>query len=697
MSARSLIAAAVLTLGVLTTQSPALAQAKAPNIKGEVIFDTFGVPHVYGKDEASVFFGFGYATVKNHGDLVVKLYGEARGKAAEYWGASEVENDQWILANGIYDRAKAWYAAEPVQFRANLDAFAAGMNAYAKAHPEKLDKSMLQVFPISGVDVMAHAHNLMNYGYVAPRQRTMGAALDLGSNAWAVMPQKSASGHTMLLANPHLPWAPSQLTYFEADLNGPGIKMYGATQVGLPVLRFAFNDRMGFTNTVNGITGATNYELTLSGDGYLYDGKVLPFETKTTTYRVRQADGSLKTETLVLRRSVHGPVFARKDGKTVALRVAGLDRSGGLRQYWDMGRSKSFAEYQAVMKRLDVPSFNIVYGDKEGHVQYLYNGVTPKRAEGDLKFWSGLVPGDTSKYLWTTLHTYEDLPKISDPATGYVHNTNDPPWVSTWPQAIQYKDYPSYFANNGPISLRAQQSNHLLADPAKITFDDFVARKLTTHVLMTDRVLDDLLAAAAGSADPEIQGAAAVLKAWDRTVDGKATGALLFETWARKFAGPQYNNDANYKVRWDPARPIDTPYGLKDPAQAVALLKEAAAETRTLYGAIDRPFGDVSRFALGKVDLPGNGGFGNTGVFHTITWGPMKDGKRIPLAGETWMSMVEFSTPIKAVGAMSYGNSTQPGSEHRSDQLQFMTAKTFRTLWFNRAEVEKHVEETVAY
>lgn len=690
--ARNLTIAVALAAGL--SAAPMAAQA-AP--KGEILYDTYGVPHVYGKDEASVFYGFGYATAQNHGDVVVKLYGQARGRAAEYWGPAEVESDKWVIANGVYERAREWYGKEPASFRANLDAFAAGMNAYAKAHPEKLDPSVLQVFPISGVDVMAHAHKLMNFNYVAPAARTLGSNADAGSNAWAVMPKKSASGNTLLLANPHLPWAPSQLTYFEADLNGPGIKMYGATQVGLPVLRFAFNDRMGFTNTVNNILGATNYELKLAEGGYLFDGKVRAFETKSTSLKVKQPDGTLRTEPLELRWSVHGPVFTRADGKTVAVRVAGLDRSGGLRQYWDMGKSKSFADYQAIMKRLQVPSFNIVYGDKEGHVQYLYNGILPKHPDGNVAKWSGLVPGDTSSTLWTETHPYEDLPKVIDPPSGYVQNTNDPPWVSTYPQAIQAKDYPAYMANNGPMSLRAQQSSHLMADRAKITFDDFVASKTTTRVLMTDRVLDDLLTAAALSADPEVLEAAAVLKAWDRTVNADAKGALLFEAWARKFAGPTYNNDANYRVRWDPARPIDTPIGLKDPAQAVAMLKTAAQEAKTNYGAIDRPFGEVSRFALGKVDLPGSGGFGNTGVFHVMTWSPLKDGKRTPVHGETWVSMVEFSTPIKAQGLMSYGNSTQPGSPHRSDQLDHLSKKTYRTLWTTRAEVEKNLEAKVPF
>ena len=137
--------------------------------------------------------------------------------------------------------------------------------------------------------------------------------------------------------------------------------------------------------------------------------------------------------------------------------------------------------------------------------------------------------------------------------------------------------------------------------------------------------------------------------------------------------------------------------GLKDPAAAVAMLKEAVAKTKQLYGAIDRPFGEVSRFHIGDVSVPANGGFGNTGVFRTITWGPMKNGERTPVHGETWVSMVEFGTPMKAVGLMSYGNSSQPGSRHNSDQLQLLADKKFRTLWISRADVEGHLEEKTAF
>ncbi|UAL09247.1 penicillin acylase family protein [Caulobacter segnis] len=663
--------------------------------RGEILWDSYGVPHIYGKDDAAVFYGFGWAQAQNHGDVVIHLYGEARGRAAEYWGESFADSDRWLLANDVPRRAASWYRAESAQFRANLDAFAEGINAYAKAHPDKIDPAVKVVLPVTGVDVMAHAHRLMQFIYIAPREKTLGGsnpAANAGSNAWAVAPSKSASGNAMLLANPHLPWPTSYFTYFEADLNGPGYQIYGATQVGLPVLRFAFNQRMGFTNTVNTLLGSTNYELKLADGGYVFDGKVLPFQTRQASFKIKGADGTLRTETLTIRSSVHGPVFDRPDGKTVALRVAGLDRPGGLSQYWEMGLSKSFAQFEKILRKLQVAKFNIVYADKEGHIQFLDNGILPKHDKGDLAYWNGFVPGDTSATLWTDILSYDDLPKVTDPASGFVQNANDPPWVSTWPQAIRYEDFPPYVAPNGPMSLRAQQSTHLLADKAKLSFEDFVARKHSHHTLMADRVLPDLIAAAQNDPDPEIQAAVALLKGWDRQTTGDSRAALLFETWAGKFAPNNFLVQANYKVKWSPADPIGTPSGVADPAKAVEFLKAAIVEAKAKYGAIDRPFGEVSRFAIDDVDLPGNGGFGNTGLFRTITWGPLKDGRRLPQHGETWVSMVEFSTPIKAVGLMSYGNASQPGSKHRADQLKHLSENTLRTLWTTRAEVEKNLE-----
>lgn len=702
----ALMGTAALAAAPASAKAPVKHAATAPQTGTQILWDSFGVPHIYAKTEAGGFYGFGYAQAQAHGDILLHMLGEARARAAEYWGEKFAKQDRWLVANGVPERSAQWFAQQTPQMRADLEAFAAGINAYAKANPDKIAPDMRQVLPVKGVDIMAHAHRLMNFVYIASDQRVLVDPATNnagGSNAWAVAPSRSASGHAMLLANPHLPWAPSILTYFEAQITAPGLAIYGATQVGLPVLRFGFNNNLGFTNTVNTIQGYTSYKLTLAGSGadggYVFDGKTLPFTTAQKSYKVKQADGSLKTETFTQRYTVQGPVFDLPGGKeTIALKVAGLDRPGVLQQYLDMGKAQDWAHFEKALRTVQAPMFNIVYADRAGHILYLDNGILPVHKQGgSYGDWVKPVAGNTSDTLWKDVHSYDDLPKVFDPASGFVQNANDPPWLATFPRVLDPKTWPSYVSAIGPMSQRAQMSVKLLSQTPKLSFDDFVSRKLTTRSLMADRMLPDLLSAAKDSTDPDIQAAVALLSGWDHQDNADSRGALLFETWALLFAPNNFTSQANYAVKWTLDDPLETPRGLKDPAAAVAMLKQAVAKTRQLYGAIDRPFGEVSRFHLGSVNLPGNGGFGNTGVFRTITWGPMKNGERTPQHGETWVSMVEFSTPMKAVGMMSYGNASQPGSPHNADQLQFLTNKTFRTLWIDRKDVEAHLESTTKF
>lgn len=674
--------------------------------RNEILWDTYGVPHIYGTSQQAVFFGYGYAQAQSHGDEILRLYGEARGKGAEYFGPAFEETTLWLVRNEVPSRSKVWYDAQEPGFRASLDAFAKGINDYAAANPGAIANDVKVVLPVSGLDVVAHAHRLMNFVYVAGPQRIGGegdmteeemlrieqqAALagDDGSNTWALAGSKTASGHTMLLQNPHLSWTTPFFTYYEAHLVSPDMEIYGATQIGLPIIRFAFNQQMGISNTVNGMVGSTTYKLTPKDGGYLFDGAVKPFEVKTGSYKVKQADGSLVEKTIEMKSSVHGPVFERKDGSLTALRVAGLDRPGMLKQYFDMVTANSYADFTAAMKRLQVPTFNISYADRDGNIEYVFNGIAPKRPSGDIDFWQGLVPGDTSEFLWTDVHPYEDLPRVTNPAAGFVQNTNDPPWFPSWPTPIKASDYPPYLATQEPESMRAQMALKMIAENEKISFDTFRDLKQSTRSLLADRTLPDLLAAAKADADPDMQAAVKLLSEWDRNFSADSRAALLFEEWARLFAGPRFVDVKNYAVPFSTENATSTPSGVKDPAAAVEMLRKAITATRTKYGALDRPFGDVSRFRIGDVDVPGDAHVGGLGPFRVITWGPLdKDGKRFPQHGETWIGMVEFSTPIKAYGLMSYGNSRQPGTKHNSDQLEMLSKHEFRELWLLPEQVK---------
>ena len=38
------------------------------------------MPHIFAADEAGLFKAYGYAQAKSHGNLILKLYGQARGR-----------------------------------------------------------------------------------------------------------------------------------------------------------------------------------------------------------------------------------------------------------------------------------------------------------------------------------------------------------------------------------------------------------------------------------------------------------------------------------------------------------------------------------------------------------------------------------------------------------------------------------------
>jgi acyl-homoserine-lactone acylase len=63
----------------------------------------------------------------------------------------------------------------------------------------------------------------------------------------------------------------------------------------------------------------------------------------------------------------------------------------------------------------------------------------------------------------------------------------------------------------------------------------------------------------------------------------------------------------------------------------------------------------------------------------------------VATGGDTYVAAIEFSDPVRAMAVLGYGNSSQPGSPHLSDQLQFLARKELRPVWRSREEIEAHL------
>ncbi len=659
---------------------------QAQTSKTEILWDNYGVPHIYGTSVKEMYYAYGWSQMQSHANLILRLYGQARGRAAEYWGKDYTSSDKQIHLFNLPELARKKYAVQKAEYKSYLDGFVMGLNAYARAHPGDIGKEFQQVLPVTVYDILAHSNRVINLIFLAGGDiGTSQQLITPGSNSIAINPSRSESKNALLLTNPHLPWQ-DFFTFYEAHLNAPGFSAYGVSLVGLPTLNIAFNQNLGWTHTVNTIDASDRYELSLKDDGYLLDGKTVSFEKKDVTIKVRQGDGTITEEKNTFKYSKHGPVIGDKNGKAYAVRIAGLENSLGEEQYHKMAKAKNFAEFETAVKMMQLPMFNIVYADNAGTIMYLFNGNVPVRTEGDWNFWNGTVNGTSSKYIWNKIHPYQDLPKLVNPSTGFVQNANDPPWTCTYPVALDPKKYPAYMS---PVymGLRPQHAVKMIKADAAISFNDLIDIKLNTELEGAVRFLDDLLAAVEQYPDSMAVKPAAVLKAWDKSANADSKGAILFEKWFFKLNGGMIARP------WSLAAPITTPDGLKEPKKLVALLVEAGEEVIKKYGSLDVAYGDVNRFRTGNVDYPGNGGSDDLGAFRVIYFREDNDKKNTADAGDSYVAITEFGKKVKASVLLSYGNSSQAGNKHAGDQFQLLSQKKLRPALLEKSDVLKNLEK----
>ncbi len=662
------------------------------NGETEILWDTWGVPHIYAPNDAQAFKAYGYAQMQAHGDLLLKLYGEARGRSAEYWGESRLPTDRFVRTMGIPARADLWYGGLSSTTRANVDAFVEGVNLYATRHPDQIADSMKVVLPVTATDVIAHGQRIINFLFMffgqADLPPTMNNNVAPGSNMWAISAKRSASGHPMLIGNPHLAWRDLYL-FFEANVVTPDRNFTGVTLVGVPTPAIGFNEFVGWSHTVNTQDGVDVFALTPKGTGYLVDGAEKPYRVHREVMRVKEASG-MRDDTLVVRESEFGPVFRDDSTGTFAVRVAGLFDPGAIEQWWAMGGAKSMASFESIVRQLHVPFFNVMAASRDGHIYYFFGGRTPKRAGGDFAHWSSPVPGDSSSRAWSTYLDYDELPHVMDPPSGWLQNANDPPWTVTWPLVFSPDSFAPYVAPR-VMGFRPQRSALMQLADSSVTFDELVADKHSTHMALADRVLPELLTAARATGDADARKGADVLEQWDREANADSRGAVLFVAWVQEWMRTAKGSPFQHPWRLDSA--LTTPNGLADARAAAKALGEAARATVRDHGALDVPYGDVYRIRYAGKDLPGNGGPGDPfGIFRVAYYAPDKDGTSSVVAGDTYYQVVEFSVPVRAKVLTAYGNATQPGSKHIGDQLELFAKKEMRDAWRTRAEVEAHLE-----
>jgi len=692
---------------ILLAAGGANPQSHAPKSdinRAEILWDTWGVPHIFAKDSESAARAFGWAQMQSNGNRLLRSIAWARGRGAEYFGKDLFEADEVTRRMGVYAHAQEWRAQQSPEFSRYLEGFVAGINDYSHQHAETLAPSARIVLPVDSTDIIALVSRMLLQFVSTAGGCT--SAFHGHSNGWAIGPSRSANGRSMLLANPQVPWG-DWLTSFEAQIVSPDYNFYGVTFVGLPVFLVGFNDSLGWTETVNTLDACDLYELAPDGDGYRFDGKKQQFSLEKQIIKVRNQNGTTTDVPFEMRRAVQGPIF-RQGTRLLAVRLAGLEVSsmrGAMEEWWALGKAKNLAQFQAALERMQIPMFNFIYADRDGHIFLIFNGHVPVRSEGDMDFWLRPVPGDTSSFVWNRIYPYRDLPKALDPPSGWVQSSNGPPWFMNEPFRDP-KDYSAYASPKLPgdisgtsslgwLTPREQSGLRMLLEDGKISLEKLVEDKYSTRSQLAERVLDDLIDAANRYGSNTAKQAAQILQPWNRNTDADSRGAAIFEFWAEEMRKRGY--PGFYADSFDLQRPLKTPHGFKDAKVAAEALDLAADKLTKLAGRMDVAWGDLYRLRRGKIDLPGNGAGDLLGTFRVIDYAPATDGRFASEGGDNFIAAVEFGPSVRAKVLLTAGNSSDVNSPHFGDQIVLSARKQLRDAWLTRSEVEQHIEQRTLF
>ena len=669
-----------------------------------------GVPHILAQDLESAFFALGYLQVEDYGARVVRALIGARGEMGRTFGPDSVSGDfRAVLEHRR--AAETWHLLHS-DTRDAYRGFAAGVNRYVTLHPDEFD---FYVPSFTGIDAAARdisgpsfadARRVLERielrdsmrsgdtgvgeGTVSPAVLSIPLRPDDGSNAWALGPSRTRSGHAILLRNPHLGWDQG---YYEAQMTVPGVlNFYGDFRIGGAFgIIGGFNERLGWATTNNYPDREEVYALTADPerpDHFLWDGASLPLERQVVQVQVKNGDAlaSVSEESW----ATHlGPVVHRAGGLIYVLKAAGAGEYRVGEQFLRMMQASTLEAWKDAMRIHARGASNLTYADADGNIFYVWNARVPRIPHphgGD----SLALPAGGPDDVWVEEVRWDELPQVLNPPGGYIHQENDPFHFTDPSNPMDPADFPANFPAPR-LRLRSQHGISLIRGSEVFSLEEAVERKHAMGMLLADRLKDDLIDAVAthpGVGESEgVQAGLNLLREWENSVAAESRGGVLFEAWYLSYARA-VGEDSVFAEPWSADRPFETPRGIRDREVAVASFVVAVEEVRERWGALDVPWGEVHRVRHGVEDLPVGGCTGAYGCFRVLWFEEDEDGRRRVRGGDGWVFAVEFGEVPRAYSILAYGQSARPESPYHDSQAPLFARNVMKPVAFTEADIE---------
>ena len=364
----------------------------------------------------------------------------------------------------------------------------------------------------------------------------------VGSNSWVISGDLTASGRPLLANDPHLGesmpgiWHQIDLKCRVVSKACPfDVAGYGFS--GMPGVIIGHNSRIawGFTNLTTDVTDL--YLEKVRGNTYLRNGRYVPLQTRTETFKVAGGE----PVTITVRGTDNGPIVSSTDatdaaighdgytgtrGSTtnqtatapdelaVALKWTALTPGTTASAIFALDTATDFAGFRHAAGLFDVPAQNLVYADTAGNIGYQAPGKLPIRGKGD---GSMPQPGWDPAYDWKGFIPFAKLPVLYNPADGYIVTANN---------AIVGQKYPYFLTNDWDYGWRAARIAELIRQKSashKLTIADMAAIQSDSQLWIGKQLI--VAYQSVHVADPGVRTALRVLEQWDAMDTADSAGA----------------------------------------------------------------------------------------------------------------------------------------------------------------------------
>jgi penicillin amidase len=470
--------------------------------------DERGVPHVRAGSIHDLFVAEGYAMGSDRLFQMDLTRRYVDGRLAEMLGPPLVALDHRMRRYAIRDLAARVYARVAPDERAELAAFADGVNAAAATQPAPPEYHALFFSfetwrPEDGLAVgfatvldlddspddvifRDYVRNLLGQagtdafypltdprydvptdgsppGKVAPLPALGGASQavafapadekpPLGSNGWVAGAARTSVGKAVLANDPHLSITIPGIWYlFEGS--APGMHIAGAALAGTPGVTLGHNEHLAWGVTA-GETAAMRVlkEARRGSDQFLENGRWITAHHRRERVGVRFV-GSTDFDVLETPRGVVIRNGASSPNAYLMQWRMQTHPVSPLAPFTRLLTGRSVADGAAAMRALPEPALNVLFADDTGEVAYHFAGLVP--LEPSWGRWAAAGDAPMPAFL-----SYDDAPRVDPSRDAFVVTSNNRPDGRAAPRLAPYWP-PPYRAYEVRAALAAA------ADPQK--------------------------------------------------------------------------------------------------------------------------------------------------------------------------------------------------------------------------------------